>query len=524
MMRFRGATILLVILAGGAVAQDADPKREFAELKQRFDEVEKSAVWDQIKVRRDLINQLGDVEYPQGVVPILVEVFKKDREQVCRIPAMIGLGKQGNVPALKSMVAEAVGDRNDVFRMCLPLAFAEVKEDQGIGPWIADKLLGRKRDDVLRAAVVESLGLLRTREAYDGLLEILTEEHAGERVLYETLLALARIGGAQAFDPIAPYLENDDRYIREGAVLALGETGHPGAVAKVLPLTKDVSPRVQEAVAEVAAKAKSEEAVPALIELLRTGRLRVMESTSRALAEITGEDLGIDPARWERWWKDRNAGGAAPPATPASSVATYYGMRIFSDRVLFIIDCSGSMSAGDPERIETARDELAKTLDQLNEKTMLNIVSFSGQPVWWQDEEVAATEENVKAAKEFASGLRAGGGTNIYDTLVEAFEKNARMDTIYLLGDGSLSLLHGAGGNPRPAPVDEPVPEGEDQLHRDPARRGRPVRGTAGARHGARHQHRRRARLRRGGGRPVPRADVEGARRQLPEVRQVTAA
>ena len=44
------------------------------------------------------------------------------------------------------------------------------------------------------------------------------------------------------------------------------------------------------------------------------------------------------------------------------------------------------------------------------------------------------------SATEYQYALGAGGGTNVYDTFAEAFEKNLRVDTIYFLGDGSPSL------------------------------------------------------------------------------------
>ena len=112
-------------------------------------------------------------------------------------------------------------------------------------------------------------------------------------------------------------------------------------------------------------------------------------------------------------------------------------MRVFSDRVLFVVDVSGSMKAGRPARIETAREELKKVVGELNRKTLFNIVGFSGTPVWWRESEVEASPAHVAAAKEFADKLDAGGGTNVYDTLEQAFTLNREIDTIYFLGDGS---------------------------------------------------------------------------------------
>ena len=45
----------------GTFAGDAEVKKRIAELKHQFDEVQKSALWEEIKTRRDLIVQLGDL-------------------------------------------------------------------------------------------------------------------------------------------------------------------------------------------------------------------------------------------------------------------------------------------------------------------------------------------------------------------------------------------------------------------------------------------------------------------------------
>jgi hypothetical protein len=68
------------------------------------------------------------------------------------------------------------------------------------------------------------------------------------------------------------------------------------------------------------------------------------------------------------------------------------------------------------------------------------VVAFASGPRWWKDAEVPAGPEQIADAKEFVVKSPVGGGTNIYDTFEQAFEKNKLVDTIYFLGDGSPSL------------------------------------------------------------------------------------
>jgi hypothetical protein len=431
---------LLALILVAADKPDADPKARFATLAKESKDVRKSPDWEKIKRRRDIVVELSDLDDPR-VERLLFECFREDREQVCRIPAMIGLGKRGRYPVLKATVTTALRDRNEVYIMTLPDSLRHSK-DEKIGPWLMRGYLKQKRNPVLKAAVIQSLGLLKCEEAYEPIHAILTRETRDERATYECMLALARIGGQKAYTAVRPFLSNSNRHLREGAVIALGECGHQQAIGAILPLAKDVDPRTQEAVAEVIGRQKAEEGIPALIGLLRTGRLRVIDTARRNLEEMTGEKFGIDADAWEKWRKDKQAGKTDPkqPPTAAKSVASYYGLRIFSDRVLFILDVSGSMDAGEPPRIDTAREELTKTLEQLNRKTLFNVVGFSGATMWWKDAEVEATPKNIDAAKEFVAKLSVGGGTNVSDTFEEAFEKNRLVDTIYFLGDGSPSV------------------------------------------------------------------------------------
>ncbi|MEN8151580.1 MAG: HEAT repeat domain-containing protein [Planctomycetota bacterium] len=439
-LRWTALLLLIPFLTASAQNQDVDPKVRFARLAKDFKEVQKSPDWKKIKQRRDIIVELGDLDH-ENSQKILFQAFAEDREQVCRIPAMIGLGKRATYPVLKAMVTRAVRDRNDVYLMTLPLALSHSK-DSKIGPWILSHFWVKKGKPIQRAAVIASLGHLKCAEAYGPIEKTLTEETRDVRVLYECLFALARIGGLQAFDTIVPFLESPERFLREGAILALAETGSPAATEKVLPLWRDPFARAQEAVAEAVRRSKDEEGLGTLVQLLRTGRLRVMDTARCALEEITGEKHGLDADAWEKWLKDKAAGKVVPkdPASGPGSVATYYGMRVLSDRLLFVLDFSGSMDAGKPPRIETAREEITKTLDQLNRKTLFNVVGFSGAVMWWKDEEVPATAENIAEAKEYIEKLSVGGGTNVSDTFDETFEKMTHIDTIYFLGDGSPSV------------------------------------------------------------------------------------
>lgn len=431
----RSVLILCIVAAVSPAALAADEvAKEFALLRREYADLRRKTTWPDVRARRDVVRRLAD-STANGAPAFLLGVFREDSEQTCRVPAMAAVGRRGDLKQLQMLVRTAIREKNDVYVMLLPEVLAE-NRNPGFGPWLAKSFLGAKNRTV-RTAVVMTLGARREAAAYDPLVSVLDGE-SDTRILYEALIAVARIGGARAIPKLATFLEHEKDYVREGAITALAETGEKEALAFILRRAKDPFPRAREAVALAIRKYRATESIPVLIDMLRTGPLRVIETARSVLEEMTGQKHGFDAEAWAAWWKKHIDGKKPPKKLPVEvgSAPTFYGMKILSDRVLFLVDMSGSMKTGRPPRIDTAQKELEQALDQLNPKAKFNVVGFSGSPVWWHESERTATPAAVADAKEFVDRLSVGGETNIYDTLVEALDRNRLADTIYLLGDG----------------------------------------------------------------------------------------
>ncbi|MGA0870936.1 MAG: HEAT repeat domain-containing protein, partial [Planctomycetota bacterium] len=112
--------------------------------------------------------------------------------------------------------------------------------------------------------------------------------------------------------------------------------------------------RVRAAAIDACRRVRSVASVPELIDRLddETGRLR--EDVLDALQALTAMRFH-DAGRWRSWWKTEKDGFELIPAdafakTPApravqAATASYYGIPMVSDRVVFVVDVSGSMSA-----------------------------------------------------------------------------------------------------------------------------------------------------------------------------------
>jgi HEAT repeat protein len=257
--------LLLLLLAPARGADDEPVRVKARRLAAEFHEIRKSANWDEIKKRRDLIVEMGETE-SEGLLPVLFQAFQDDREQLCRIQAEIALGKRAPFPYLKRMVSTALTEKNDVFLMALPLALRHSR-DERIGAWIVEWALPRLKPETARPAAIECLGLLHEASAREPLEKLLEKAH-DVRILYETLIALARIAGPEAEGEILPFLTHEETLVRQGAVEALGEIDSPESTRRLLQVLTSVEPRVKEAAARALAARKHEAGIPALIDQL----------------------------------------------------------------------------------------------------------------------------------------------------------------------------------------------------------------------------------------------------------------
>jgi len=104
--------------------------------------------------------------------------------------------------------------------------------------------------------------------------------------------------------------------------------------------------------------------------------------------------------------------------------------------VVFVVDRSGSMSG---PKIEQARGALKFVLNNLREGDLFNIVAYDTQVESFRPEMQRYNDETRQAALGFASGLFAGGSTNIDGAIKVAMAQltdNSRPNYIVFLTDG----------------------------------------------------------------------------------------
>ncbi|MEM8709878.1 MAG: VWA domain-containing protein, partial [Planctomycetota bacterium] len=196
---------------------------------------------------------------------------------------------------------------------------------------------------------------------------------------------------------------------------------------------------------------RSKESIPHLIRLLEveTGRLR--GDARSALARLVGRDLGLVPGPWQRLWDREGAALRLPSEEEAlrllaeaenpraeGSRALFYGIRIDSERLTFVVDTSGSMlekAYTKETRLQVAQRELTGAIESLANGALFHVIAFAEVPRPLSESPSTASDRTRARMIEAVGRLRAGGGTNVYRALQEAFAVDG-IDTVYLVSDG----------------------------------------------------------------------------------------
>lgn len=104
--------------------------------------------------------------------------------------------------------------------------------------------------------------------------------------------------------------------------------------------------------------------------------------------------------------------------------------------ILFIIDCSASISHGKLKQFKSATLE---ALDYLNRQDRFNIVTFRDQPSRLFDEPVAPTENHIAEVEDFFRQLHRKGKTDVYAGIAPFVKKKTerkRPLNVFVMTDG----------------------------------------------------------------------------------------
>ncbi|MSR64016.1 MAG: VWA domain-containing protein [Planctomycetes bacterium] len=331
--------------------------------------------------------------------------------------------------------------------------------------------LGKDKDPTVAADALRAMGV-RGNPTFVPRLQETLEESRNPLVLAAVIDSLILIRGSdEAWRvQLVKLATNPMEVVRNSALEALGRTKDASYLPTVLAALEHPSWTTRLAAAKALAELRLAPGVGALCERIGKEEGRMVSELADILWQLTAQPFRSDKAQWKRWWDKEAADFRFPTAEELAKRlqernlreekqvsksfrgvkvdSRFFGLRILSHHVAFVVDISGSMEeklpTGQrteqvPTRIEVARKELLACLEALEAGTRFNILPFSNGATPWKEAAVECTEATFNEAKEFVAALGAFGGTNIYDGLHQAF-LDETVDTIFFLSDGEPSV------------------------------------------------------------------------------------
>lgn len=275
----------------------------------------------------------------------------------------------------------------------------------------------------------------------------------------------------------------------------------------------DKTPQVQIAAMDGLAASCPKEALPAVIKVLNSKHWEVRASAINYLARVRDDDAQKQAIEALRKRRDKESGrlkydisqaintlcGSASDtgadSAPGMTIAKFYGVKIESENIIFVVDISGSMlgpaketewerEEGDEvakkpkkgkekqglRKIDVLRKELIKAINKLaggarpvsgyatkkRPDNKFNIITFHDEVKVWKKELVSARQCRDEAIKWVKNNVKTRdpnqpiGQTNLYDALELAFgltkktkkpisgyfSSKGETDTIFLMSDG----------------------------------------------------------------------------------------
>lgn len=350
-----------------------------------------------------------------------------------------GVLAKGNQDVVRPIVSASLSKVNSPSGRMLLLKHLLSLEERIDSEWLTD--CARSRDPRLIILAEQALGLKLGRRSR--LKELLGESPGETRTL--RLSILAEVGTRD--EGLAKYCKS--RLLRRGTPweeltvlpgVIMQVTERSCSVEELMTLVNHKSWSVQLRGAQYLGECRQRAAIEALIPLTSHPRRRIAMEAAQSLARLTGKALGLNPRAWADWFaampESWTPSKRASPASTASGYgATFYGLRLKSNRIAFVCDTSGSMQGA---RIQSLAKQTRGALAGMKTDTKFNIIFFDSTVKSLFKRLRPATKSTVRFARQYMKKLGGAGSTNLYGGLSRALA-DKDVDTIVLLSDGSPS-------------------------------------------------------------------------------------
>jgi len=351
-----------------------------------------------------------------------------------RLEAVRGLKEYPNAEMVKLVIQRGFKDREEEVRQAAQDTLLSVKDN----PDVCECLLELLAKDSQRKGNLETvLPLFRVLlasnlpDAEDGLIGMIDK---------------------LTNDKVPAAAENATLMLSEIAD-GYGKRADPAEFAQLQRLTKFKAFKsefgVRRAVVHAAMRYPTKEAVALVFSVLADEHGEMRGDIVEFLTQVTAEKHGNDTQAWLKWWQENEKTYEYPKKAPppllrtiaAAGMGSYYGIPLYAQRMVFVIDTSGSMRG---ERIVAAKRDLTNAVMALNDQAYFTMVAFNVGTNVWSSKLLQATPQTKRGAAGWIEIQQLGPGTASFDALEVALKFDA--EAIYFLTDGA----------PRGGKIDEP--------------------------------------------------------------------
>jgi hypothetical protein len=480
---------------GGIQAPELPNIREaaFAQLAGNLSEedlVETLRREQDTKIRRAALQSMRDRNLPktnemaewvldrvdfQGAERIAAARLLVARQGAKAVPALLALAKKRDVTQedLRAEIATLIADLHDeasdkkvaallgkgkTHEKVFALLAAGGNKDPKVQATIRKSL--REKEEEVRRAAASVLARNRDRDALPDLRDMLQKP----KLPFDRSIAIGAIGAIEGatskwLTELGTLATDEDAEVRNAAVEQIAKSKDKRSLPVLLAALEHADWTTRLLALEGLEQLRDKQAVPKLIDRLEHESGRMLHRVEDALWRMTGQPWD-EVAAWRRWWGE--AGEKFEVLTEAEfdkvaharelqrlkqrtrTKAQFFGIKVESTRVIFILDISGSMlepmygrkiGKRPAARIDVAKQELTQAVQNLDPAAEFNILVFNNGVAPWRKDMAKNTEADRQEALVWIERLGASGGTNLYDSLQIAFA-DKDVDTIYVMSDG----------------------------------------------------------------------------------------
>jgi hypothetical protein len=176
------------------------------------------------------------------------------------------------------------------------------KDTKAIEPLVYYTGGGTNVGSAITRALLQIEDRAKVREA---LIVALADENSWVRE--HAAKALGDIKGKGTVEPLIAALKDVNSSVRKEAAEALGEIKDARAVQPLITTLKDKDSSARREAVRALGKINDPRAVEPLIAALKDKNSFAQREVGEALRKITGQNLGQDQTRWQKWWQENKA-------------------------------------------------------------------------------------------------------------------------------------------------------------------------------------------------------------------------